>query len=811
MLNRIDETVEPPLFSRYVSSFKLKLMFPWTVFIRSKPHPRPTSQSSWIKRQHTILLLLIVILCCVHGVQTNLVEDLHRSRVARGLVFKRENKTDEQHNTTSLRPDTICNPSGEHECVCNRSMGDLDGRVSSCDNFLEKRHLTVVSIIMRNVKLNVQLHTNESYQQYFRRRIANIVSQYCEQQVNECPGTMLKMSKEHVVILRVNYLPRRRTEVQFVVTKQPKTTRFHDETLIETSKVKKILATQLAPLARVLGGIQIERLQLVDIDRRQVGSQNYGLMITLSVVASGLIFCYTIACIKVYRDRVQKRRARENPTMLGDKNKRNYGTCADKLLATCEAPNGKVKSKNILSRASITSGILSNNKDRRISATSGANGRRSTQQSHSSARNQHGDENETSIALDVVSSKNTAKRSGTVGSSPSDGTSPLPPSSAGFDTRSFQRMFACDLSQLPAENSELIEERAEDELDEDGVFLDDVISRTSPAAVNMYNEMAPAEVHQQSPIILEPTSHPSTKDTTSITIEPIERSMPPPPIVIKCGSQFSIDKVDETYVTCAAPKTSTSSGVSVQRPDYQHQDSSDSIVITANSFNPPPAPMKPPLIGLLSVDDETMRGLGIPYQRPLSRRGSRDSTPEQGNEEFDEDSSEEEDEAPIGDTVLASVPEDSTISVVNSNGRKPKETTWSSDSEEEETNEAYHALKEEDEDVVLKETPKQTRNADNRWNPREPTGLSSADSADEEEQCMFDRHAYERLEESPLPSPSAVYTEARQIVSTTQHTNRRNENNNTSFNAQSKLNVQHSLDDPIELTEQLPSDYEDLR
>ena len=38
---------------------------------------------------------------------------------------------------TNTRPDLLCNENTSYQCVCNRSMGDLDTRFFGCDNFLE--------------------------------------------------------------------------------------------------------------------------------------------------------------------------------------------------------------------------------------------------------------------------------------------------------------------------------------------------------------------------------------------------------------------------------------------------------------------------------------------------------------------------------------------------------------------------------------------------------------------------------------------------------------------------------------------------
>lgn len=42
-------------------------------------------------------------------------------------------------STTKIenRPDMLCNVGDEHECICNRLLGNLDNKYLSCDNFLE--------------------------------------------------------------------------------------------------------------------------------------------------------------------------------------------------------------------------------------------------------------------------------------------------------------------------------------------------------------------------------------------------------------------------------------------------------------------------------------------------------------------------------------------------------------------------------------------------------------------------------------------------------------------------------------------------
>lgn len=48
---------------------------------------------------------------------------------------------------------------------------------------------------IRRINLSARLHTNETYESYFKRRVAAIVSTYCEQQTDECMTTTLRLKK----------------------------------------------------------------------------------------------------------------------------------------------------------------------------------------------------------------------------------------------------------------------------------------------------------------------------------------------------------------------------------------------------------------------------------------------------------------------------------------------------------------------------------------------------------------------------------------------------------------------------------------
>lgn len=191
---------------------------------------------------------------------------------------------------------------------------------------------------MRNINLNAYLYTNESYQQYFRRRIANILSKYCEHQANECPGTIVdikhkqkianlrkqkinKINKkinlnnqliiddeeepafttENVVILKVTFDERNRVNVYFVVTKNSDVILLNKQVTMEPNKIKYIMAAQIGPLSRILGGIRIEQIKLVEMRKMQLSYSNKTLIIIVSIIGISFILCCLIALIKLMR------------------------------------------------------------------------------------------------------------------------------------------------------------------------------------------------------------------------------------------------------------------------------------------------------------------------------------------------------------------------------------------------------------------------------------------------------------------------------------------------------------------------------
>lgn len=189
---------------------------------------------------------------------------------------------------------------------------------------------------MKNIYFQGRLYTNESYQQYFRRRVANIISKYCEDFSKECVNIKnlervkqnisleiddkyysLKnqnkivyededepiFQQENVIILKVIFDEKNRTDVYFVITKNLQTVSLNPSLIIEPSKIKYIMSSQLAPLSRVLGGIRIEELNLKEMKKKRIPSSenNTKLLIFVGIVLLALVICYFIAIFTLIR------------------------------------------------------------------------------------------------------------------------------------------------------------------------------------------------------------------------------------------------------------------------------------------------------------------------------------------------------------------------------------------------------------------------------------------------------------------------------------------------------------------------------
>lgn len=82
-----------------------------------------------------LLTFLLLLSYCTLDTEASAVDDLYRSRSKRYAQDEETTTTPEIPITN--RPDTICNQGGRHECVCNRSLGDLDDKLLLCDRLLE--------------------------------------------------------------------------------------------------------------------------------------------------------------------------------------------------------------------------------------------------------------------------------------------------------------------------------------------------------------------------------------------------------------------------------------------------------------------------------------------------------------------------------------------------------------------------------------------------------------------------------------------------------------------------------------------------
>ncbi|KIH61272.1 hypothetical protein ANCDUO_08461 [Ancylostoma duodenale] len=204
----------------------------------------------------------------------------------------------------------------------------------SIAQFFQSRELPVVDMRLRHVNLEAHLHTNEKYETYFKRRIANIVSSYCEHQANECPGATLRLTQtvsdasqsddddddksvlyaaddeseplltqNNVVLLRVEREPVNVTRILFAITKSENVGSLNEQMIIDPVKVKYILGSQAGPLARILGGIKLDSVRVSRIRRHLTlaDTDNTKLITIISIVGAFFAICYIIGAIRLCR------------------------------------------------------------------------------------------------------------------------------------------------------------------------------------------------------------------------------------------------------------------------------------------------------------------------------------------------------------------------------------------------------------------------------------------------------------------------------------------------------------------------------
>ncbi|VDM57793.1 unnamed protein product [Angiostrongylus costaricensis] len=258
----------------------------------------------------------------------------------------------------------VCNNDTDYQCICRQGAPDdvTEPDIIQCEQFIQSLELPVVDMRMRHVNLEAHLHTNERYETYFKRRIANIVSSYCEHQANECLGTTLRLTQSeddgddksvlyatedeseplltqnNIVLLRVEREPANVTRVLFAITKSENVGSLNEQMIIDPVKVKYILGSQAGPLARILGGIKLDSVRVSRIQRHLELSDadNTKLITIISVVGAFFVICYIIGAIRLYRDarqRKRERKANENInglTTATSSSVPNYGSCQRK-------------------------------------------------------------------------------------------------------------------------------------------------------------------------------------------------------------------------------------------------------------------------------------------------------------------------------------------------------------------------------------------------------------------------------------------------------------------------------------------------
>ncbi|GMT19074.1 hypothetical protein PFISCL1PPCAC_10371, partial [Pristionchus fissidentatus] len=299
----------------------------------------------------------------------------------------------------------ICNGGTDYACICDNSTDSPpsspspspspspslstpslplpSSSVPPCSHFIEPSSLPSVDMRVRHVNLDAPRHGNEKYERYFKKRIATIVSSYCERQTNECPGTALVLnpdgsrkrgksrpsdavlyaiddddpllSQDNVILLRTQKEPQNITRILFNVVKSPalaKGAPLNEDNILDPVKVKYILGSQPAPLARILGGVKVESVRVNNVHGSEedgaaaltqaAGPKGNGrLMWMMSIVGAFFVICYCIGGYRLYSDcqkRKKKKKATESTQMV-DKEREtqlspNYGS-----MVTAQ-PNG---------------------------------------------------------------------------------------------------------------------------------------------------------------------------------------------------------------------------------------------------------------------------------------------------------------------------------------------------------------------------------------------------------------------------------------------------------------------------------------
>ncbi|CEF66794.1 Hypothetical protein SRAE_2000146000 [Strongyloides ratti] len=424
----------------------------------------------------SIFLLILISISLYFNTLSQEINNNNTELVLASPISKAKKELEE----IASRPDLLCNIDSDYECICHQSLGDLEGKYIPCNEFIQIENLPTIQLKLKNANLSARLHTNEPFEEYFKRRIADILTRYCQNNANECIGVQQRLTKvdsnenfnnenilltqDQVIILAVNYLPNKITLVDLVIAKKPNIGSLNGLMLMDPVQVKFILSAQTTPLSRVLGGIKIEEVKTNNLSRvappiilqndddeplllpayleptqsmnihdnemiKQNAGSNSTLKILLVIVGSFLAICYIIATYKVCRDHhlKKKARARAEATFIPSRSNsiRNYGT--------------------LPSQKSHQTDSTSTNK---------------TSISHYNRTNVFGDGNNNKSLLYTTTASPT-----TAGWSNGEEEGNITPA---ITPHSFKRMFMCDVSQLPREptidlESQIIEEEDDEE------------------------------------------------------------------------------------------------------------------------------------------------------------------------------------------------------------------------------------------------------------------------------------------------------------------------------------------------------------
>ncbi|XGW16364.1 hypothetical protein V3C99_001658 [Haemonchus contortus] len=323
-------------------------------------NPRP-KHLFLLKHSHLLLFVIVSELLICPSVSGTPNSHYYGDDAARNLP---------PHQRSQPQQRMVCNNGTDYRCICRASIppdNEPTPGIIECDEFIQSLELPVVDMRLRHVNLEAHLHTNEKYETYFKRRIANIVSSYCEHQANECPGATLRitqtssdasqsddndddnsvlyaaddeseplLTQNNVVLLRVEREPVNVTRILFAITKSENVGSLNEQMIIDPVKVKYILGSQAGPLARILGGIKLDSVRVSRIRRHLKPSEtdNTRLITIISIVGAFFVICYIIGAIRLCRDarrRKRERKTNNDPDGLTNANTvPNYGSCQRK-------------------------------------------------------------------------------------------------------------------------------------------------------------------------------------------------------------------------------------------------------------------------------------------------------------------------------------------------------------------------------------------------------------------------------------------------------------------------------------------------